>query len=118
MSRARTKVNEWWETEFERKNFEHVPGRTRENALDFARAYGGTVYHVTRYRLAPLVDVRWDELQDGITRIIVRQGVVDRCIAAVVGCAWRVEHLEAATAACAERLRRLKARKRVLGHDD
>ncbi len=60
MSRARTKVSEWWETSYDRERWlRPYPQRTRPDARMVARINGGKVYHVTRYRLAPLVRLVW-----------------------------------------------------------
>lgn len=75
MARQRTKVAEWWETDFDRSNpLREVPKRTKQGARAVARISGGKVHHVTRYRLAPLVRLRWkhdDEYRDTIERIDV-----------------------------------------------
>lgn len=109
MSRARTKVAEWWETSYDRSNpLREVPRRTKQGARTVARINGGKIYHVTRYRLAPLVKLVWRIDRDGE---LVALSTTNEPIACVVGCTWRT-HLEiaiaetpqAAKAACAARL--------------
>jgi len=56
--RQRTKVAEWWERRFDTGI---VSGGFKFNTEAEARAAkgGGTLHHVTRYRLAPLERLRW-----------------------------------------------------------
>lgn len=62
MSRARTNVGEWWEVEYSpglRNSNMFRRNSGRKKAHEIAREVGGKVFHVTRYRLAPLVKLVW-----------------------------------------------------------
>lgn len=111
MTRARTKVDEWWETSYDREKWiDRCPRRTRPGARALRRIGGGKVYHVTRYRLAPLVKLVWLERACELVAL----NTAGEPVACVSGCTWRT-HLEIerantpqeAKAACAARLREL-----------
>ena len=128
MTRARTKVAEWWETEFDRGFVERghasfTPRRGQKAAHTIARISGGKVYRVTRYRLAPMVklvwrvdvehpnelDARTEEDRFGISSALATvrdDGTYDVWVAGAVPTARR-ESKNAAKDACAARMREL-----------
>lgn len=117
MSRARTKIAEWWETSFDRSNpLREVPKRTKQGARAVARVNGGKVFHVTRYRLEPLAKLRWVQSKDGfldatdgkVCRASVKPS--DECAGEWWARVWKDEFpmyaatIDEAKAACSARL--------------
>lgn len=113
--RQRIKVTEWWERETE-GGFRYR-WRNRDEAIESARINGGKAFHVTRYRLAPLVRLRWvqsvddcflDATDGNICRASVRPAYDEWCARV-----WHDDHpvyaatVAEAKAACAARLREL-----------
>ena len=112
MARQRTKVAEWWERRWDTGAARGFLKYDTEADARASKAAGGTLHHVTRYRLAPPVRLRW--VPDGSH--IDARAKNNALIATVYSDGeWRIWFRETqsspnvaeAKAACAARLREL-----------
>ena len=118
MGRQKTKVAEWWERRPDPANHRICSAyKTKSGACSDDAKKRGTLHHVTRYRLAPLVRLRWvqsladlflDATDGNVCRASVRPDGGEWCVRV-----WHDDHpvyaatLAEAKAACAARLREL-----------